>query len=216
MIILDENYVVLDEDILDESYKLIKSTSDIDASKSNVTSDLEKYKELLNSGNYRVFKSSDKPLLELTLKSKEFLKIYATSFLASIGIAAGAGYMIGKHTEKKINKMSSDASNQPFVNNLAILNNANRQIAKGRNMAKVVGTASGISGSLLAKYKTGKINISYTVFKYKGMNVIAIQPKDNITETKKVLKNCYSVLVKTGKQDRIILKKLKNIVPKEV
>ena len=49
------------------------------------------------------------------------------------------------------------------------------------------------------------------------MTVIALQPRGNKYQTRRKLNNCYYLLVrKDGNKEKLIMKKIKGIIPKEI
>ena len=234
-IILDEDCILMEDEVLTEALKVIKSPSDIDASKTNVSAELEAYKNLLSSGGYREFKSSDKALLETALRQKEFMKTYGVALAAAVAASAGPGVAMTHktnkataQTKKDIDEFRKNNAQKDFIAKRAGLTSSSdihqaqvesdlaKKKAKSQLIGGAVSTGLGVSSLLLSKLKAGKVNLSYTVFKYKGMTVISVLPKGGkITQTKKQLKNCYAVLVKTGKNEAVVLKKLKSIASKE-
>lgn len=234
-IILDEDCILMEDEVLTEALKVIKSPSDIDASKTNVSAELEAYKNLLSSGGYREFKSSDKGLLETALRQKEFMKTYGVALAAAIAVSVGIGGVTTHKTKKAAAQANKDIdeyrknnAQNDLISKRAGLTSASdihqmqvesdlaNKKAKNQMIGGAISTGLGISAALLSKLRAGKVNLSYTVFKYKGMTVISVLPKGGkITQTKRQLKNCYAVLVKTGKNEAVVLKKLKSIASKE-
>lgn len=221
----DENNILLEGNVLNEGYKIIKSPSDIDPH-TNANTDLEKYKTLLKSGNYREFKSNDKNLVENTLKNKKFIKVFIGSLIAA-GLALSGIHLakkrlsnsaIGKMDKKLSSCEEPDIDDDDFFDDKSydIMMKTEKtlhRIDKGEKIAK----AGAVAGALGISQNLAKnIKVTYTVFKYKGMTVISVLPKGGkITQTKRQLKNCYAVLVKTGKNEAVVLKKLKSIASKE-
>ena len=86
------------------------------------------------------------------------------------------------------------------------------RIEKGEKIAK----AGAVAGALGISQNLAKnIKVTYTVFKYKGMTVIALQPRGNKYQTRRKLNNCYYLLVrKDGNKEKLLMKKIKGIIPK--
>ena len=124
-VLINEDYLLVEEEILTENYRIIEGMSDVDTSKTDLNSVVENYKKFisdleLDGCECRPFKSQDQPMLLKALKNRANIKAFLISFLAS-GALLATGFGLDKYLKNKRRGLS-DAYTKGAIDSLNNLN----------------------------------------------------------------------------------------------
>lgn len=252
-VLINEDYLLVEEEVLTENYRIIEGMSDVDTSKTDLNSVVENYKKFisdleLDGCECRPFKSQDQPMLLKVLKNRANIKAFLISFLASGALLATA-FGLDKYLKNKRRHLSDayakgaiDSFNNyddlrkdiflssnnevsikkyldKFKNNLESEGDQDLKQQSKETLSLLLATGSSYSLGVLINNLMNKINIKYNVFSYKGISICSVYPKskDKIVGSTFPMKTCYYlVVVKEEGTEYLIMKKIKNFIPKEI